>query len=84
MMGREGQAVHPFLYWEFHETDQIGLRMGDWKLVVVKGVPHLYDLSKDIHEDHDVAKKHPRLVKKMVGIIRSQHRDSPLFPVTIP
>ena len=84
MLGREGQTAHPFLYWEFHETDQIGLRMGDWKLVVVKGVPRLYDLSKDVHEDHDVAKKHPRLVKEMVGIIRAQHVESPLFPVTMP
>ena len=84
MLGREGQTAHPFLYWEFHETDQIGLRMGDWKLVVVKGVPRLYDLSKDVHEDHDVAKKHPRLVKEMVGIIRAQRVESPLFPVTMP
>ncbi|MBR5062063.1 MAG: arylsulfatase, partial [Prevotella sp.] len=28
------QQEHDFLYWEFHETNQIGVRMGDWKLVV--------------------------------------------------
>ena len=58
----ERQAKHDFLYWEFHETDQIGLRMGDWKLVVVRGVPRLYDLATDIHEDHDVAAQHPDIV----------------------
>jgi len=33
---------HKFLYWEFHETDQIGLRMGDWKMVVEKGHPDTF------------------------------------------
>ena len=46
MLGQDDkQQKHAFLYWEFHETDQIGVRMGDWKLVVKKGEPHLYDLA---------------------------------------
>ncbi len=84
LMGKDGQQEHPFLYWEFHETDQIGLRMGDWKLVVVKGEPRLYDLSEDIHEDRDVARRHPRLVRQMVDIIRREHTESPYFKVTMP
>lgn len=80
----EQQQKHDFLYWEFHETDQIGVRMGDWKMVVVKGVPHLYDLSEDIHEDHDIAAQHPDIVKQMKEIIRQEHRPSELFPVTLP
>lgn len=33
LLGDDGkQQKHDFLYWEFHETDQIGVRMGDWKL----------------------------------------------------
>ena len=69
----EQQQKHDFLYWEFHETDQIGVRMGDWKMVVVKGVPHLYDLANDIHEDHDIAAQHPDIVKQMKEIIRQEH-----------
>ena len=34
---------------------QIGVRMGDWKMVVKKGKPFLYNLATDIHEDHDIA-----------------------------
>ena len=80
----ERQAKHDFLYWEFHETDQIGLRMGDWKLVVVRGVPRLYDLATDIHEDHDVAAQHPDIVRQMTDIILREHRPSELFRVTLP
>ncbi len=84
LMGGKGQKEHDFLYWEFHETDQIGVRMGDWKMVVINGVPHLYNLSEDIHEDTDVAALNPGIVKEMIGIIRDNHTESPLFPVTLP
>ena len=62
----------------------MALRMGDWKLVVKGGTPHLYDLSNDIHEDKDVAGLHPELVAKMVKIIHREHTDSPMFKVTLP
>ena len=78
------QRKHDFLYWEFHETNQIGVRMGDWKMVVKKGVPHLYNLTDDLHEDHDVAAAHPEIVKQMKKIIRREHRSSTLFPITLP
>lgn len=78
------QQKHEFLYWEFHETDQIGVRMGDWKLVVKKGTPYLYNLAADIHEDHDVAAQHPEVVARMKEIIRREHRPNELFPVTLP
>ena len=58
--------------------------MGDWKLIVVKGTPRLYNLSVDLHEDKDIAAQHPDIVKKMVEIIRREHVDSPLFPITMP
>lgn len=78
------QQKHDFLYWEFHETDQIGVRMGDWKLLVKKGTPYLYDLSNDVHEDHNIAAAHPDIVKQMKEIIKREHRDSDIFPVTLP
>ncbi len=84
LLGKDGQKEHDFLYWEFNETDQIGVRMGDWKLVVKKGTPLLYNLAADIHEDHDIAAEHPDIVARMVDIIHSQHTDSPYFFVTIP
>lgn len=80
----EEQAKHDHLYWEFHETDQIGVRRGDWKLVVKKGKPELYNLADDIHEDKNVAAEHPEIVKELVDIVRLEHRDSELFPITLP
>ncbi len=79
----EAQQRHEYLYWEFAETDQIGVRMGDWKLIVVKGTPRLYDLSVDLHEDNDIADRHPDIVRKMVEIIKREHVDNPLFPITM-
>lgn len=32
LMGQtDKQQKHDYLYWEFHETNMLGLRMGDWK-----------------------------------------------------
>jgi hypothetical protein len=58
--------------------------MGDWKLVVIGGIPHLYNLKDDIHEDHDVAAENQEIVAKMIEIIHQEHRPSELFPVTLP
>ena len=78
------QEKHEFLYWEFHETNMMALRMGDWKLVVQGGSPRLYDLSKDLHEDTDVAAQHPDIVKQMIEIIHREHTESSMFNVTLP
>lgn len=84
LLGQGEQQTHDFLYWEFNETDQIGVRMGDWKLVVKKGKPFLYNLADDIHEDHDIAAQHPDIVAKMKEIIHAQHTPNPHFFVTLP
>lgn len=84
LLGTGNQKKHEFLYWEFSETDQIGLRQGDWKLIVKKGIPELYNLADDIHEDHNIAAENPDRVKQMIEIVRSLHTDSPHFPVTLP
>lgn len=81
---KERQQSHEFLYWEFHETDQIGVRMGDWKLVVKGGKPSLYNLASDLHEDKDVAAEHPEMVERMKEVIYREHRESELFKVTLP
>ena len=78
------QKEHEFLYWEFHETDQMAVRMGDWKLIIKKGIPSLYNLKEDLHEDHDVASQNPSIVKKMLEVIQREHQPSDLFKVTLP
>lgn len=84
LLGKGKQQTHEFLYWEFDETNQIAVRMGDWKMVVKRGQPSLYDLSTDLHEDHDVSLSHPEIVVKMKSIIAEQHTPSPYFRVTLP
>lgn len=84
LTGEGEQAEHEFLYWEFHETDMLGVRMGNWKMVVQRGECRLYDLATDLHEDNDVAAEYPDVVERMKGIIRQEHTPSTLFQVTIP
>ena len=78
------QRQHDHLYWEFHETDMIGVRRGDWKLVVRRGQTALYNLRKDPHEDHDLANEHPDIVRQLVDKIYEDHTDNPMFPITLP
>lgn len=84
LLGTGHQPNHEFLYWEFDETDQVGLRMGDWKMVVVGGKPRLYNLHDDIHEDNDIADSHPDIVDRMTRIILREHTPNPHFHVTMP
>lgn len=84
LTGKGEQPIHEFLYWEFDETDQIAVRQGDWKLLIKKGKPFLYNLATDIHEDHDVAAQHPDIVKQMKQIIKEQHTPNENFTVTLP
>lgn len=84
LLGKKKQKIHDFLYWEFDETNQIAVRMDDWKMVVKKGTPFLYNLKTDIHEDNDIALQHPDIVEKMKAIILKQHTPNPHFSVTLP
>ena len=85
LTGKPGlQKKHDALYWEFHETDMIGVRQGDWKLVVKGGKCSLYNLADDIHEDHDVAAQHPDVVDRLKQVIHREHTPNDLFPITIP
>ena len=84
LLGKPGQRLHEHLYWEFAQTDYMAVRKDDWKLVVKEGVPHLYDLAADIHEDNDLSASHPDILSSLIDIIYQEHRPSPLFKVTLP
>ena len=76
LLGEGEQEKHEFLYWEFHETNMMALRMGNWKLVVDKGTCYLYDLVTDTHEDNNLALQYPEIVNKMKEIIKREHTAS--------
>ena len=81
------QKEHDFLYWEFHETNQMAVRKGDWKLYVERGKCKLFNLATDLHEDHDLAAQYPDKVKELVQIIHEQHTTpdvSEFNTITIP
>jgi arylsulfatase A-like enzyme len=74
--GAKKEAPHDALYWRFGA--QMAIRQGDWKLVRYDGnadtntgkaqpvsTVKLYDLSKDIHEDKDLAAEQPEKVKQL-------------------
>ncbi|MDX1283699.1 MAG: DUF4976 domain-containing protein, partial [Draconibacterium sp.] len=85
LMGNE-QPQHDYLYWEFHEKGgRKALRKGNWKLVqynVLKPdltTTELYDLSKDIGEENNIAEQHPRLVKELVELLKSSRTESDIY-----
>ena len=85
LLGQEGQQSHESLYWEFHEQNgKQAVRRGQWKGVRLQvgtdqPVFELYDLSNDIHEDHNVAAEHPDIAAELNAIIDSCHVESELF-----
>ena len=75
-----------WLYWEFHEKGgRQALRYGNWKGVrlfvgcLEKTTFELYDLSKDIHEDNNVAEQYPEMVKKIETLMQGARTESELF-----
>ncbi|MDR3246169.1 MAG: sulfatase-like hydrolase/transferase, partial [Prevotellaceae bacterium] len=87
ILGKGKQPPHEYLYWEFHEMGgKQAVRKGDWKAVRLninnpeKTTVELYDLSKDIHEDNNVAAQHPEIVAEMVQIMKEAHTKSDSFP----
>ena len=84
LTGEGKQETHDALYWEFHETDMIGVRKGDWKLIVRNGNCELYDLATDLHEDNNLAAQFPEVVQELKAVIEREHTPSTLFTVTLP
>lgn len=84
LLGKSGQKQHKYLYWEFHELNgREALRSGNWKLirqpVVGETLLELYDLSKDIHEDMNLAQANPEKVKELEVLMDNARTESPLF-----
>ncbi|MBT3194794.1 MAG: arylsulfatase [Verrucomicrobia bacterium] len=75
------QKQHAYLYWEHrHNNPDQAVRMGKWKLVSYaqkKGRPRtmeLFNLDKDLGEQHDISAGHPEIVERMQTIMRKAHR----------
>ena len=68
--------MHEFLYWEHQQ--QVAVRMGNYKAIKpVKNKPfELYDLSKDIGEQNNIADKHPDILEKMKTYAKQSHTEN--------
>lgn len=73
------QAEHDFLYWEF--GNQLAVRMGNWKGLLSRkkgswdevlaggtGTWSLYNLARDVSEEHDLAAQHPERIAAMTAV----------------
>jgi arylsulfatase A-like enzyme len=73
------QKQHEFLYWEFYEQgSKQAVRFGDWKAIrmpMLTGKTELYDLKKDMSEEHDVAAQHPDIVAKAEAMMAAAHTE---------
>jgi arylsulfatase A len=84
------QREHAYLYWETGEqTGSQAVRVGRWKGVRIgikadAAAPfQLYDLESDPAEQHDLAAKHPDVVRQLAQIAVEARVPSPhvaLFP----
>jgi arylsulfatase A-like enzyme len=77
--------ARPYLYWEFHENGfSQAVRMGNWKGVRLKNRQasvQLYDLTKDIAGERDIASSHPDVVKRVAFIMDAARTESKEFPI---
>ncbi len=84
LLGNQDQRKHEFLYWEFPAYDgQVAVRMGDWKLVrqnlnnpEKESTIELYNLERDLVENHNIADENPEIVERMIKIIAEEHEPS--------
>lgn len=63
------QTKHHYLFFKYG-TRSMAVRQGKWKFVYFSQEKYeLYDLSRDIGEQHNVADRHPQIVQRMQEIL---------------
>ncbi|MGE0128201.1 MAG: arylsulfatase [Blastocatellales bacterium] len=89
LTGKGKQRKHEFLFWDFNGYGgQQAVRLGDWKGVLRnlrRGNTkiELYNLATDAGEQHDLAAKHPGIVRRVAAIMRREHTPSEIFPIKV-
>ena len=66
MTDLEGHAAWNEWPWKLHRIERKD-----------KVTYELYDLSKDIGEEHDIAAQHPEIVQRMKEIMKKEHSPHP-------
>ncbi|UCF38198.1 MAG: arylsulfatase [Acidobacteriota bacterium] len=85
LLGKDDQASHPFLYWEFYERGSAqAVRSGKWKAIrkpLFSGEVELYDLDTDLGENQDVSTQNPEVARQLVEFMSQAHTPSELWQV---
>lgn len=83
-LGEETQAHDRFLYWEdFEGPFEQAVRWKNWKAIIPENRPfELYDLSKDIHEDHNLAGSRPEIVAAIRAYLKTARTESENWPLS--
>lgn len=70
------QRQHPYLYWEYGR--QTAVRTKQWKAIHPRadGSWELYDLSRDLGEQHNVAEKHPGVLARLRAFAAQAHEPA--------
>jgi arylsulfatase A-like enzyme len=69
------QSQHEYLYWELNQ--QTAVRMGNWKAVQPRNQPwELYDLSRDISEERNVAAEHADVLARLKSLAQQAHQPA--------
>ncbi len=81
--------IRKTFYWEFHEGgfSQAVLMDEQWKAIRLKrkDAPiELYDTTKDVGEEKDVASEHPDLVERAKKLFETEREDSADWPIKNP
>lgn len=70
LTGKTNQQQHKYIYFEFYEQGgRQSVRFGNWKAIrepMLTGKVQLYDLSKDLSEQHNIAEANRGIVKQAV------------------
>jgi arylsulfatase A-like enzyme len=86
LSGEEQNISHPYLYWDYgHCRDRYdqAVRMGKWKGIRngQNGEIQLYDLSRDIGEENNVAEKNQGTVNKIEAIMETAYIPNDRYPI---
>ncbi|MBN1805069.1 MAG: arylsulfatase [Sedimentisphaerales bacterium] len=83
LLGKEQQTDDRFLYWEFLTHDfQQAARWKNYKAIrqALDKPLELYDLSKDIAEEHNIAAENLKIVAKFEAYLKTARTYSPNWP----
>ena len=82
LLGKSNQKKHEYLYWEFNEWQGPvqAIRKENWKAVKFHNKPlELYDLSKDIGENKNVADQYPVQTRELERLLKEARTDDQNF-----